>query len=103
MQLKKIKLNIISNDESDYSRVLQIMTTLIQNSIKFTDSGSITLRAMQDPFQDTLSIVVEDTGLRIDSKTLQRINSSSYSLLSQNNVSLLNGIGLTIVKSLSLN
>jgi signal transduction histidine kinase/putative methionine-R-sulfoxide reductase with GAF domain/CheY-like chemotaxis protein len=45
---------------ADGARVRQVMTNLMSNACKFTDEGTITLRAWQD--RDRVYISVEDTG-----------------------------------------
>jgi PAS domain S-box-containing protein len=54
----------------DPNRLHQILINLISNAIKFTDSGSITVRVMQDPEFPTpgaIQFSVSDTGIGIPS------------------------------------
>lgn len=53
----------------DGSRLGQVITNLVANGIKFTDSGAVTLKArcnLVQPDQPELIITVEDTGIGIE-------------------------------------
>lgn len=56
----------------DPDRLQQVLFNLINNAVKFTPSGSITIRAYQ-PDERTLSIAVSDTGIGIAPEELERI------------------------------
>ena len=56
---------------ADENRVQQILTNLIGNSIKFTESGNVTITAQADA--DNLTIIVSDTGIGIASDKLESI------------------------------
>lgn len=49
----------------DGLRLRQIVLNLLGNAAKFTESGSITLRASREPHSDEITIAVEDTGIGI--------------------------------------
>jgi PAS domain S-box-containing protein len=56
----------------DPDRLQQVLINLINNAVKFTPSGTVTLRAaMHDA--DTLGIAVSDTGIGIAAEELERI------------------------------
>ncbi len=60
----------------DYGRLTQIMDNLISNSIRFTNSGNITLGLSSKPLDDdtfTLEIRVSDTGVGIHGGQVDRI------------------------------
>ena len=57
----------------DPNRLHQILINLISNAIKFTDSGSVTVRVMQDPELPTPGAIrfsISDTGIGIPSDKL---------------------------------
>lgn len=54
--------------KSDENRISQIVLCLLQNSIKFTDQGSIIISAKVDELERYLTISVKDTGIGISVK-----------------------------------
>ena len=53
--------------ETDVIRINQIMKNLINNAIKFTEKGSVTLGAKTEAERDRIVFQVRDTGIGIDS------------------------------------
>lgn len=64
------KVNIEIN--ADVTRLRQVMINLVNNSIKFTEKGSITLR-VDDPDEEHVIISVKDTGIGIPPDHLENI------------------------------
>lgn len=58
---------------SDPTRFHQILLNLMSNAVKFTEEGSITLRATCDPEREVLRIVVEDSGIGMTTEQRQAI------------------------------
>ena len=56
---------------TDPERVRQILTNLLSNAIKFTRAGSVTVRV--DATDDGARLVVEDTGIGIDTAHLELV------------------------------
>ncbi|MEO3946402.1 ATP-binding protein [Gorillibacterium sp. CAU 1737] len=56
---------------ADEERLTQILFNLVHNAIKFTDEGTITLRAKQE--EDRVWIAIADTGIGMEEETLQRV------------------------------
>jgi len=89
----------------DPNRLHQILINLIGNAIKFTDSGSVTVRVMQDPELRTAGAIrfsVSDTGIGIPSDKLAAIFESFV----QAHASMTRkyggtGLGLTISRQLA--
>jgi PAS domain S-box-containing protein len=57
--------------EADPVRLNQILNNLVSNAVKFTEEGSITLRAYSK--DEWVYLEVEDTGIGIDDKDLEEI------------------------------
>ncbi len=60
----------------DAPKLRQVLLNLLGNSLKFTPSGSVRLRADYQPGQDsrgTLQVEVEDTGVGIAAEELERL------------------------------
>lgn len=76
IQLKwVIDQNLDQNYISDPYRIKQVLTNLITNSIKFTQEGSVTIRATIENHRDqpTIQIQVVDTGIGIPKSQQQLI------------------------------
>ena len=75
---KKIKFNFEPSQEfpkvaCDAERIIQVLTNLVANAIKFTpESGSVTVRMEQVP-DEHIHITVADTGIGIQKENLDRI------------------------------
>jgi two-component system sensor histidine kinase/response regulator len=89
----------------DPNRLHQILINLISNAIKFTDSGSVTVRVMQDPELPTPGAIrfsISDTGIGIPPDKLVSI----FESFTQAHVSTTRkyggtGLGLTISKQIA--
>jgi len=55
----------------DRDKIIQVLTNLLQNAIKFTLEGTITLTSSRDPHGVMIS--VEDTGIGIQSKDIPKL------------------------------
>jgi signal transduction histidine kinase len=63
----------VSVIEADRVRLSQILNNLIGNAIKFTEDGSITLRAYNADESGWVCLEVEDTGMGMDEDGLKEI------------------------------
>ncbi|NQY06391.1 MAG: response regulator, partial [Flavobacteriaceae bacterium] len=110
LQNKNIEL-IIDIDQSvpeylngDSIRINQVLINLLENAFKFTQEGSITLKATNKGISENtinLNFEVIDTGIGIKAEKLKSIF-ESFSQAHDNNVKNYGGtgLGLTIVKNL---
>ncbi|MBL0073664.1 MAG: tetratricopeptide repeat protein [Bacteroidetes bacterium] len=107
---KKIKLNLTIDDNlpelliGDAVRLNQILLNLLNNSVKFTDKGSVSLDMQLVESHDlTIKILfkVTDTGIGISSDKIHSIfDSFTQANYDKNRVFGGTGLGLTIVKQL---
>lgn len=109
---KMIKLNIESSGRlpksiiTDPTRFRQILTNLVGNAIKFTESGSVTMRTrLKETGADEMSLIIEivDTGMGIPDGKLESI----FEPFSQADSSITRnfggtGLGLTISRNLAM-
>jgi signal transduction histidine kinase len=58
---------------SDATRLKEVISNLLQNAVKYTDRGSITVRSKKMPTQDSVSVEVQDTGMGISEQHLTNI------------------------------
>ena len=68
----------VGQAHTDEARVRQIMTNLVNNALKFTDTGQVRVRATKEPARrsgdpDLLVLSVEDTGIGMPSEALSHI------------------------------
>ncbi|MFK7856965.1 MAG: ATP-binding protein [Granulosicoccus sp.] len=69
----EIKTDLPEHMFSDPSRVRQIMTNLVGNAIKFTESGGVTLSLSHDEPNQRVKIAVSDTGIGMNEAQLSTI------------------------------
>ena len=87
----------------DRTRIAQMLTNLLQNAAKFTNSGGRVMVGLRpDQLQKRVVISVADTGMGIEPELLQRL----FSVYTQGDRTLKRtegglGLGLAIVKSLA--
>ncbi|MGM8365389.1 ATP-binding protein [Virgibacillus sp. W0181] len=101
---KVIQLKIDISDQfpavlADENRLFQIFFNLIHNAIKFTDEGTITIRATMK--KDLASIQIEDTGIGIQEDELSNIfKAYEQGAINAERASGGFGLGLSISKQL---
>ncbi|KPU44641.1 sensor protein TorS [Oxobacter pfennigii] len=83
---------------ADENRLKQIITNLLDNSVKFTAQGSIVIDCRQDG--EFLLIEIRDTGIGIPESKLKDIFTSYEQIEEQSTGTDGTGIGLTITKQL---
>jgi two-component system, sensor histidine kinase len=87
---------------SDQVRLRQILTNLLGNAIKFTESGGITLRISVDPTKKLLAIQVKDTGIGL-TDTQQKLLFQPFIQADESTTRKFGGtgLGLSISKNLA--
>ena len=87
---------------SDENRLKQILLNLISNSVKFTQTGFIKLKAKYITEKNTIEISVKDTGIGIKEDDNHLIFQENIELNIEQNYNVKgSGLGLSIVKSLA--
>ena len=85
---------------SDTLKLRQIITNLVSNAIRYTESGTITVSCQTDE-DEQWSISVVDTGIGISSKAQAQIFEPYFRVTDKNSASLnSSGLGLAIVDKL---
>jgi signal transduction histidine kinase len=85
---------------SDAVRVKEVVSNLLQNAVKYTDHGSITVRVTSLPSTDSAVVEVKDTGMGISEHHLASIFEpfmQAHKTSSENSRGGI-GLGLSIVK-----
>jgi signal transduction histidine kinase len=85
---------------SDAVRVKEVISNLLQNAVKYTDQGSITVRVTTLEKSDSIAVEVEDTGMGIAEHHLPNIFDpfmQAHKTSSENSRGGI-GLGLSIVK-----
>jgi two-component system phosphate regulon sensor histidine kinase PhoR len=85
---------------ADKNRLIQILSNLVDNAIKFTEAGGVTVGVERDPEGKT-TLFVEDTGIGIPQKHLPRLGERFYRVDPARSRKMGGtGLGLAIVKHL---
>jgi len=85
---------------SDATRLKEVVSNLLQNAVKYTDRGSITVRVGNSPSADSVMVEVQDTGMGISEQHLSGIFEpfmQVHKTSSENSRGGI-GLGLSIVK-----
>ena len=86
--------------QTDSLRLQQVITNLVSNAIRYTESGTIRITCKSDA-HDRWSIAIEDTGIGISPEVQTQIFEPYYRVGSQNDYSTdSTGLGLAIVDKL---
>ncbi len=85
---------------ADKNALLQILVNLVSNAIKFIEKGGIWVRAEQWNRGKYIKISVQDTGIGIEEKHLEKIFEKFYRVETATHAIPGTGLGLAIVKDL---
>lgn len=98
--LRKEIAEACSQPEADPARLEQILLNLLDNALKYTNEGSVTVRAARDG-EGKCTISVEDTGIGIPRKYIPRLGERFFRVDPSRSRELGGtGLGLAIVKHL---
>ena len=107
---KDLKISVTGNEKIDYEvygdpfRLKQIITNLINNSIKFTQNGGVDISVTElERFDSSanIAIKVKDTGIGIDADKIDKIFESFYQIDNSFTKEYQGtGLGLAIVKGI---
>lgn len=87
--------------KADSDRLIQILLNLVDNAVKFTEKGGVTVKVKSDEEKDFCEISVEDTGIGIPKEHLHRLGERFYRIDKARSRTLGGtGLGLAIVKHL---
>ena len=57
----------------DKDKIIQVLTNLVSNAIKFTEKGSIHIRSKKDKKNSSVTVSIMDTGLGIGKEDLPKV------------------------------
>ena len=102
---KNLSLNVQCNESfvirCDKDKMMQILINIVENALKYTNEGGISIRTCEDPKEGFVCIDVEDTGIGIPRADLPRITERFYRVdKARSKVLGGTGLGLAIVKHL---
>ncbi len=102
IQLKDQVPDVLPDVQADVERVTQVVVNLLNNAIKYTESGgAVTVRAFEIKGKNEICIEVQDTGIGIDAKDQPRLFEEFYRANDpQARKFSGSGLGLAIVKQL---
>lgn len=81
----------------DRDKIEQILFNLLDNAIKFTRDGKITVRVKDDPASNFITVSVRDTGVGIEEKSRKKVFEKFYTEKNALNPGG-SGLGLAVVK-----
>ncbi|MCB0607164.1 MAG: response regulator [Lewinellaceae bacterium] len=87
----------------DKLRLYQILNNLLENAVKFTDSGEIIFRIAADPVKDNFVVLlfeIQDTGIGIPAESLDAIFTAFTRVARKDRIAEGTGLGLSICKAL---
>ncbi len=86
---------------ADIGKVRQVIMNLIDNSMKYTKEGSITVLAHDDVKKKTVTITIQDTGIGMNKETLEEVFDKFIRAKNANEVNVTGtGLGLFVAKKM---
>ncbi len=89
---------------ADAERLRQVLTNIIGNAVKYTPSGSVSVRLSFDALKKKVSLRVSDTGLGISAEDQKRLFEKFFRIKSDETAKIQGtGLGLWITREMVLN
>ena len=89
------------NIKADYSKIKQVLNNLIDNAIKYTVKGSVTVGVSKKEESKKVLIAIADTGMGISKETLSKLFDKFVRARNANTVNVTGtGLGLYVVKEM---
>lgn len=89
------------NIYADIGKVKQVLTNLVDNAIKYTPKGSITVKFDRNPEKKTITIMVKDIGMGMERGTIEKLFKKFSRADDANKVNVIGtGLGLYVAKNL---
>jgi signal transduction histidine kinase len=86
---------------ADIGKTRQVLMNIIDNSMKYTPKGSITVVVHDDPKQKMVSVTVSDTGVGMSKQTQEEVFEKFVRAKNANNVNVTGtGLGLYVAKKM---
>lgn len=87
--------------KADKGKIRQVVSNLIDNAVKYTPKGSISVTLSKKPAHGKILLAVSDTGIGIDAETLPNLFAKFSRAKDANKVNVIGtGLGLYIVKEI---
>ena len=85
----------------DRDKIIQVLTNLVSNAIKYTEKGNITISTKQE--DNTVHVIVQDTGIGIKAEDMQKLFRAFEQLgRTRDKKGIGTGLGLAISKEIIL-
>lgn len=95
------KISGNSSVRADIGKTRQVIANLLDNSIKYTPKGTITVTATNDLQAKKVSVVIKDTGVGMSNETLEAVFNKFVRAKNANSVNVTGtGLGLYVAKTM---
>ena len=85
----------------DENKIRQVITNLIDNSVKYTPKGSISVHLYKEPAGNKIIFSISDTGVGIDKETIPQLFAKFSRAKDANKTNVMGtGLGLYVVKEI---
>ena len=98
LSIKVILSSVLPNIEGDEQRITEVLTNLVDNAIKFSDKGVISISAKRK--NNEVEVQVKDQGIGIDKKDIIKLFQTYYQVRSSVGKRVGSGLGLALSKKI---